>query len=678
MRVTSAAAPAYRADIDGLRALAVVAVVVYHAFPAWLPGGFAGVDVFFVISGFLITSLLLRSLSDGTYSLYGFYARRVRRIFPALVVVLGACLAAGWVVLLPKEFAQLGRHATAASAFVANFAFWSESGYFDVEAARKPLLHLWSLGVEEQYYILWPLLLAALWRRARLLPCVVVALVLLSFGANVYLTDRAPEAAFFLPHARSWELLIGALAAWYRHSSAQPDTAGAPNAAPGRRVSAAVRNCASALGLVLMGAAFILLHRWRPFPGWWVLLPTAGTLLVIVAGRDSWINRVLLGHPAVVGVGLISYPLYLWHWPLLSFISIVSPDLPYGEMRALKLAAILAASVLAFLTYRFVELPIRFGRRASPRTVGALCAGVAVLGAAGLSVASDHLRPRLDTPETRRIDPALGDWNYPGPPIPDHVRGIVQPFAVPSASPTKTLFVGDSHVVHYWSRIAHVIERNPAAAAPVFVVGCPPVPLAKRPPPRQGCDRFFELAMGLARAPAVGTVVFSARWHAYVPATGSADDMAHGILVRPDGRPLTGQDIDALWDAFTATVRELLSSGKRVFLIASSPESVYFDPRKMVRRFTSAPPFVEHVDVKRQEATRSMRATTERLRQVAMSTGAVLVDPFDYLCEPELCRTMDGSGRPLYMDTDHLRPYWAIERALFIDGTLTGQAAARR
>ena len=178
----------------------------------------------------------------------------------------------------------------------------------------------------------------------------------------------------------------------------------------------------------------------------------------------------------------------------------------------------------------------------------------------------------------------------------------------------------------------------------------------------------------LANEPDVRTVVFSARWHAFMPATMSARDVAHGVLVRPDGGALTEQDVRMVWDEFADKLRDLVSSGKRVYLIAPSPGSAGFDPRKMVRRLSVSPPFVEHSDVRRLDSLRASGATTDRLRHVAESAGAVLIDPFEYLCEAEVCRTMDGNGRPVYRDSDHLRPFWAIERAHYIDQTLTHRA----
>lgn len=201
--------PKYRPDIDGLRAVAILAVVLFHAFPGKMPGGFIGVDIFFVISGFLISTIIFSSLERDRFSLVEFYVRRIRRIFPALIVVLLTSLVVGWFTLFPDEYKQLGTHTAAGAAFIQNFILWRESGYFDNAAESKPLLHLWSLAVEEQFYIFWPLLLAFVWKRQWSFLKITAAIGLASFAANIYLMHRSPTAAFFLPISRFWELMVG-------------------------------------------------------------------------------------------------------------------------------------------------------------------------------------------------------------------------------------------------------------------------------------------------------------------------------------------------------------------------------------------------------------------------------------------------------------------------------------
>ena len=282
-------------------------VLNFHAFPDAMPGGFIGVDVFFVISGFLITGIIARELELGRFSLIGFYNRRIRRIFPALIVVLGATLMLGWFWMLPLAFAQLGSDAFASAAFLANIALLLQSGYFDVESVKKPLLHLWSLGIEEQFYLFWPLLLMLAARLRFSIFAVAAILGIGSFLLNVALIGSDPVATFYLPFTRAFELLAGAVLAcgWLKI-----DKAGAAG------------NWRASIGVALIALAAVLLDSHRAFPGWWALLPVAGTALLLSA-PGAWVNRVVLASPPLVWIGLISYPLYLWHWPLLVFFGII-------------------------------------------------------------------------------------------------------------------------------------------------------------------------------------------------------------------------------------------------------------------------------------------------------------------------------------------------------------------
>ncbi|MGY0650991.1 acyltransferase family protein [Luteimonas sp. A537] len=344
---------AYRADIDGLRAIAVLAVIGYHAFPGLVPGGFVGVDVFFVISGYLITSLLRDELAgSGRIRLGAFYVRRIRRLFPALALVLAACLVAGWWLLVPSDYARLGRHAAASAAFVANLAFWTDADYFSPAADTLPLLHLWSLGVEEQFYLAWPLLLALAARMGVGLRGLTVLAGGLSLAACLLLTRSDPSAAFFLPFTRFWELLAGA---WWALR-----TPAARSPAPPRR---ALAEAAAVAGLALVLAAFFAFDDQASFPGWRALLPVAGCLLMLAAMPGAPWMRWLLSRPAVVWIGLVSYPLYLWHWPLLSFARIHAT----GEIGTLlRLALVALAFALAGLTWWLLERPLR--RRLPART----------------------------------------------------------------------------------------------------------------------------------------------------------------------------------------------------------------------------------------------------------------------------------------------------------------------
>jgi peptidoglycan/LPS O-acetylase OafA/YrhL len=316
--------PKYRADIDGLRALAVLSVVGFHAFPSAIKSGFIGVDVFFVISGFLISTIIFENLERNSFSFLEFYARRIRRIFPALILVLLACYSFGWIALFTDEFKQLGKHIAGGAGFVSNLILRNESGYFDNAAATKPLLHLWSLGIEEQFYVIWPPLLWLAWRLRLNLLTTLIALAAFSFGLNIGKVSNDTVAAFYTPQARFWELMVGSLLAYiHLEPSAfaelkEQSTYFLALVAPKPMAAATyvgIRNCLSALGITLIAISAAVITGNRQFPGWWALMPTLGAGFVISGGQQAWLNRKVLSCRALVWLGLISYPLYLWHWP---------------------------------------------------------------------------------------------------------------------------------------------------------------------------------------------------------------------------------------------------------------------------------------------------------------------------------------------------------------------------
>ena len=342
--------PKYRKDIDGLRALAVILVVFFHGFPEWLPGGFIGVDIFFVISGFLISTILLENLEKNSFSFTNFYARRIRRIFPALIVVLSFALIVGWFALFPDEYRLLGWHIFSSASFFQNLNLLSEVGYFDEAAETKPLLHLWSLGIEEQFYLIWPLLLWLGYKLKANLLLLTVIIGLSSFGLNLIYSDTNQTFAFFSPLTRFWELLLGGVLA-YSTLKIKPNLHHKNLSLVG-------------IGLIAIGA--ITITSASTFPGWLALLPTFGAFFIIAASEQELVNRYLLSNKVMVYLGLISYPLYLWHWVLLSFIRITES----GEVtQDIRLGAVTLALLLAILTYHFIEKPIQSSKFSKQKTI---------------------------------------------------------------------------------------------------------------------------------------------------------------------------------------------------------------------------------------------------------------------------------------------------------------------
>lgn len=358
----------YRADVDGLRAIAILSVVVFHAFPQLLPGGFVGVDIFFVISGFLITGLIVSDLDTGRFSYREFYVRRIRRIFPILSVVLAGSFAFGWFVLYSDAYATLGKHMAAAAAFISNFVYLGESGYFDADAGAKPLLHLWSLAIEEQFYLVWPVLLVFARRVRRMDDAALLRLLLLitlaSLVYGIYLTGRDASAAYYLPLARFWELALGGIAFLLSRTW---------------NLSGRPARLLAWTGLAMLAGAFLLIDKDAGFPGYLALLPCLGTAALLLGTRESGLVRQVLSHRTLVFIGLTSYSFYLWHWPALYFLHelVVEPTPP-------QIVATLALSfALAVSGYYLVEKPVR--HMAAPAVAIVLLLTLALVGYLGFN-----------------------------------------------------------------------------------------------------------------------------------------------------------------------------------------------------------------------------------------------------------------------------------------------------
>lgn len=614
---------AYRRDIDGLRAVAVLSVVLFHAFPALLRGGFIGVDIFFVISGFLITGILLRELEAGSFSFAGFYARRVRRIFPALVLVLLSCLAFGWLALFPDEYQQLGKHVVGGAGFAANFFYWAQVGYFDTAADTKPLLHLWSLGIEEQFYILWPVVLLLGWRLRANLLAVAAVLALASFVVNVAGIAHYPSATFYSPASRAWELLLGAGLACLH---GRP---GASISAFGARPAWLAPNLLAWLGAALLAAGLVLITREDRFPGWRALLPALGALLIIGAGQQAWFNRVLLSNRPMVWVGLVSYPLYLWHWPLLSFARIIESGEPAPAIRA---AAVLLALLLAWLTYRVVERPLRAG--AGHAKVAALCVLMAASAAAGgyiyLNGGLPARKPVQDNLANQKALMLVEDKANAAACKKRYGFDSTYEYCLQAdaARDPTVVLLGDSHAYHV---VAGLTKYYSGAGENLLMLGTRHPYWGLDPqgdPYQQATQPMLELALGM---PSVKTVVFSTHLR-----FGSA----------PEHR---------LWvDAARETFRRFSAAGKQVIFMNDVP-IIGFDPRSCIKRAGVASS-ATHIPcaITRAEWDRQMAQHRQVLGALAREFPQIAwFDASTALCDARTCRAMID-GRLMYRDADHL------------------------
>lgn len=344
---------AYRSDIDGLRAIAIIPVVLFHAGFEYFSGGYVGVDIFFVISGYLITSIMLKEQETGIFTIVNFYERRIRRIFPALFFVMLACIPFAWVLLLPHELKEFGKSVISVSLFSSNIFFWLESDYFAADAELIPLLHTWSLAVEEQFYLIFPLIMITFWGLGkRCLFGIISIIAIFSFALTEWGWRSFPEANFYLIHTRAWELLIGALVAFYLSSNKQ---AQGYNAELGSIFG---------LGLILFSVFF--LNKTHPFPSLYALPPTIGTALVILFTSRETLVYKLLSLKLFVFIGLISYSAYLWHQPIFTFSRVYFIDEPRSWL--MGLLSILAF-ILAYLSWRFIESPFRIKHRFTQKQI---------------------------------------------------------------------------------------------------------------------------------------------------------------------------------------------------------------------------------------------------------------------------------------------------------------------
>jgi peptidoglycan/LPS O-acetylase OafA/YrhL len=665
----------FRPDIDGLRGLAVGLVVAYHAFPKFRTGGFVGVDVFFVISGYLITLLVMSGLHTGTFSLIEFYRRRVRRIVPALIVVVTACCILGWLLLLPSELRSLGRSIKWCALFLANLFFAQTGGYFDRVAESNPLLHLWSLGVEEQFYLVWPvlLILAMKWGvTLRILGAVIVV----SLGLSIWSAWMGPTPHFYNPASRAWELAIGGMLAAWQLGTAHRPVAGDSSSPWPRWLGA---QSISLAGLALIFAGGVCWTVDRRIPGIWSVIPTAGAALLIAAGPRATANRWFLASRPMTFIGRISYPMYLWHWPLFSFARII---LGHPAPPAMAAGVIVMALAAAYATYRWVEVPIRYGELGR-KAVPALLGGLALLAVAGVAFQARWITGRLSGPIASQWDAAANDWHFSGDSRIDERTGFGT-LTVTARPDRKALFIGDSHIQQYWPRVRRLIDTHPdSARSAVFVSfsGWPPLPGINHLYHTTKSSGFFDRAMQLAFQPDVDTVVIGAFWEFYFLGEYPPDRYAQEVYgVPPLARAplqLDTPSMQAAFGQFQHAILRLVSSGRRVFIVLSNPTSPLFEPvfPTEMRLSLHPPSSLRSDNAPRIDAGpfESFAAPVmNRLRAIAVQTGAKVVDPRLTLCEGMICPAADSKGMPLYLDSNHLNGSNARERATFVDEMLLG------
>ena len=647
--------------MDGLRALAIIPVVIYHAFPKILPGGFVGVDIFFVISGFLISGIIFKGLQQGSFRFSNFYANRIKRIFPALLLVLGVCFAFGWFFLLPGEYAELGKHIAGGVAYIENLVLRREAGYFDTKSALKPLMHLWSLGIEEQFYITYPFLLWLFWRLRCNLLSVLAPLALISFSLNIWTVRQDAVSAFFLPQTRFWELLAGGMLAYLQifeqpvpFSRAWGQLTHRFQVVSGRITLNAL---SAVVGLFLVGVGIFRVHERDAFPGWWALVPVWGSVLLIFAGPENWINRKILSNRTAVLVGLISYPLYLWHWPILSLLRTLRGDeLPVVT----RVIAVVLSVLLSWLTWKFVESPIRFGSRSWFKPA-ALVAVSVIVGFAGFvahgnqgfisrfkNLPDDLGRSHPETYSTAECRKSVGSEQM------SYCRSN-------GAGAPQVALVGDSHAASLYRGLGPAYGHQSEILMNLGVPGCVPfydtesysVGIPQVPDCEAVVNRMLDF---VASTPSIRTIVLSFRGPLNMSGVGFGAAEAGDAPKRISwsGAATGASQAEVFASALRNTLVRLADTGKEVIVFLDWPE-LGFDPKSCLPRpvtlFSGARSFC---GVPREEVEVRNRGFRQTVSKIGQQLGRVTIfDPFPFLCDASACYAM-SAGHLLYRDDNHL------------------------
>lgn len=635
--------PAYRPEIDGLRSIAVLAVVLYHFGVPGLPGGFIGVDIFFVISGYLIGGILWRDISEtGTLSLARFYTRRVKRLAPAYFAMAALSALAAWVILLPFEFREFGKELIAATVYLSNVHFWRGEGYFDIGAENKVLLHTWSLAVEEQFYIVLPFVILLFKRSRRVLIWVLCLAFAASLISCLWLSVMQQTTTFYLFPFRAWELLTGVLLAIWGFE---------------RRATWSVNPALSVAGLALALAGIALISP-AGFPGWQALIPVAGTALLLANGQNpNIVNRALSGAGPVF-IGKISYSLYLWHWPVL----VLSRYWRDGHASAWEAALWLAlAFVLATLSWALIETPFR---RMQPKSgwrvlVALALPSAAIMAFGALAYVKDGLPNRFG-PETRLHIAAsadfIQDWSRCHTPASGPFEGVELCPIGPEGAPRAVIW-GDSHLRALKEGLEQAAYAAQTPALIIWHAGCPPLfGLTKSESyatPAQDADCTADTARirkGLATLTEASSLMLVGRWAYYSSGHGIGAGADNTIALRGYG---AGDNQTALARALEASLPELARQFDRIFVFRQPPEFPGYDSREIARLLAhdrlDTPQTRTHIPLD----MANTRDTAALFTPYATNDQITLLDPWPRICTAQECATIQ-QGQGWYFDSNHL------------------------
>ncbi|MXO89420.1 acyltransferase family protein [Pontixanthobacter aquaemixtae] len=635
----SSTALKYRAEIDGIRAIAVVSVILFHAGFAIIPGGFLGVDVFFVISGFLITSLIIKDLENDRFSLLDFWNRRARRILPALILVLTATIVPAWLLLFPRQLELFGLDLAAATVFVSNIRLWMSANYFSERADFEPLIHLWSLGIEEQFYLLFPIFMIVMWRWFRKF---LLASLLLIFASSLVLAEwlnlASPAATFYLLPMRAWELVAGSLIAWMmtKHDP---------------QWSRAVREGGTAIGLTAILLSFALIDESMALPGFYTLPTILGTMcLLVFASEQDLIAKIFTARP-MVWIGLLSYSAYLWHQPLFAF----ARTLTVVELSPVQTASLIAATfALALGSYRFVEQPTRDREKIRTRPFILGCF-VCLLTLAGVALWMNHKEgyptrfspDQLSTIAANRSDAESGPCDLESD---DQAQALVD--ATDCYVEGKTLYLfGDSHAREFQREFYITARANGFKLVSITSPGCFPIPGTRRLD-RPFCENLVRLIPKLLSehpAPAV----FITRWRLHL--TGERYDNGEGGIEPGEIRKteFDAQEYASIYEN-VETELTMLSRSAPLIVVDQIPETGWHVPKMMIRRTQLGSRPKDGLSTSYDRYLSSNAENIAMFDRLASNPRINVVRTAPLICDKETRRCLnERNGSPLYFDDDH-------------------------
>lgn len=640
----------YRRDVDGLRAVAVLPVILYHAGISAFSGGYVGVDIFFVISGYLITGIISAEISEGTFTVSNFYVRRIKRIFPALYFMMLVTIILSGFLLLPEHFRNFGKSIAATVFFSSNFFFWKQSGYFDAAAETKPLLHTWSLGVEEQFYIIFPLFLLWLYKNRKNTKLAVTAVFAVSLALSIFLTYRKPEMSFYLLPTRAWELMLGALL-----------SLGVFKRVENRFAADAL----SLLGAAMIAASVAFFNTATPFPGYNALLPCVGAAMVIYAGEKSVFGRILSFRPLVF-TGLLSYALYLWHWSFIAFRNYYKNIA--GDAFFMSNWFIIAVTFLfALISYYFVEHPVRRKKFPVPSRLFKISAAVMLLFTVIGTVIykTDGMPFRM--PESVNVVTDVKESRYRSTDCyyRDPMKADIDNLCRMGDKKNKPTFIvwGDSHALSLTDGMDKYAHENGVTGVFAGKSACPPLRLVRiliNDVPTN-CRQFNDIIFkDVAADKDMKNVFLVGRWEVYSGKPTLGND-AGSEMTLDDGitkNVIEDNNLKVFEESLVRTVGSLERAGKNVYFVMDVPEVPYDVPSEMgkIEYFkhvfpaltsfvTSALPYSHY-----QERNELVFKVLEKVKS---KTNVKVVDIQDILCKDGECKLTEG-GKSLYADDDHL------------------------